>query len=364
MRATAIAIIGSIFVGQGYSQRMISSLYFIGDAGKTTIANNGVPELLRRNFIKATPSSFVFLGDNIYPEGMPPVGNPGRAKAENIIHAQLEMVKEFRSPVYFIPGNHDWKKGSRRGLDYVRGEQRYVDSLRNPLVNYLPKEGCPGPSEVQLSGDVVLIIIDSQWFLQQAYDSTGNRNSCSCKRLEDVLIAVQELMKKNAGKRIILAAHHPIYSYGEHGGVFSWRAHVFPLTDINPRLYLPLPIVGSLYPLYRKWIGDPQDLANPLNQRYRVAIEQLLKKYPKTLFVSGHEHALEYVVKDGVSYMVSGSAVNSSYVKRKKYASYASSKNGFARIDVFEDTSLSISYFEVGKNDVAFRVHLPPLSEY
>jgi hypothetical protein len=134
---------------------------------------------------------------------------------------------------------------------------------------------------------------------------------------------------------------------------------VFPLTDINPSLYFPLPVVGSLYPLYRKWIGDVQDIANPVNSRYRTSMESLLKRHPEILFVSGHEHALEHIVKDDVNYVVSGSGVNSSTVKKKKHASFVSAKNGFARIDIYSDGSLAISYYEVRRHEVAFTVHLP-----
>ena len=59
---------------------------------------------------------------------------------------------------------------------------------------------------------------------------------------------MQELLYKNRNKTIFLASHHPFQSYGTHGGYFSWKDHIFPLTAANENLYIPLPIVGSLYP--------------------------------------------------------------------------------------------------------------------
>jgi hypothetical protein len=360
MRKIIVVIIFVSLFTSCFSQKVSYNLYLIGDAGKTSVRENGLAELLRKNFDNRTPASFLFLGDNIYPKGMPPLGADDRIESEKIIHAQVDILKEFHSPIYFIPGNHDWNKGSRDGLAYVKNEQRYVDSLGNPLVSFLPKNGCPGPSEINLNSDLVLVIIDSQWILQSAAERNDDNPLCRYKSTEDVFTALNEIMKRNTGKRIVLAAHHPVYSYGEHGGVFNWKAHVFPFLGLNSSLYIPLPIVGSIYPAYRKWVGDVQDLASPVNKKYRRAVEALLKKYPEAIFVSGHEHALEHISKDGVNYVVSGSGVNSSSVRKKKFASYVSPKNGFARIDVYDDMSLTISYFEVGRRDAAYIVHLPP----
>jgi predicted phosphodiesterase len=356
----AVALI-VLSLASSFGQKVNFRLYLIGDAGKTTVRGNGLHELLRKSFDESIPAGFVLLGDNIYPKGMPSMEAADRDKTEKILQAQVDVVKGFRSPVYFIPGNHDWNKGSGEGLAYIQNQQRYVDSLGNSYVSFLPKEGCPGPSEVHLSNDLVLVIIDSQWFLQQTDELKDN--SCDCKNAEEVIIALDEMMRKNVGKRIVLAAHHPVHTFGEHGGVFNWKAHFFPLLGLNSSLYFPLPIVGSIYPAYRKWIGDVQDLASPMYKQYRTSIEALLKKYPETIFVSGHEHALEHIVKDGVNYVVSGSGVNSSNVRKKKYADFVSSKNGFARIDLFEDKSSSISYFEVGENGAAFVAHLPALKK-
>jgi hypothetical protein len=66
---------------------------------------------------------------------------------------------------------------------------------------------------------------------------------------------------------VIVAGRHPMYSYGRRGGYSPVRVHLFPLTDLHPSLLVPLPVVGSGYALYRKWLGSFQDTPHP---RYRV----------------------------------------------------------------------------------------------
>ena len=40
-----------------------------------------------------------------------------------------------------------------------------------------------------------------------------------------------------------------------HGGRLPLKDHLFPLTNVVPGLYLPLPLVGSAYPLYHHYWG-------------------------------------------------------------------------------------------------------------
>ncbi len=52
-----------------------------------------------------------FLGDNIYPSGMPAVSGPDRPEAERRLNEQLEVLRESDAEGWFIPGNHDWAGG-------------------------------------------------------------------------------------------------------------------------------------------------------------------------------------------------------------------------------------------------------------
>ncbi len=48
-----------------------------------------------------------FLGDNIYPSGMPKESDRYRAEAERRLNEQLRVLRESGAEGWFIPGNHD-----------------------------------------------------------------------------------------------------------------------------------------------------------------------------------------------------------------------------------------------------------------
>lgn len=322
------------------------TVFLVGDAGEP-LPNNPVGRFLN-HMVDTTsgPATVLFLGDNVYPKGMPSYGSRDRYEAESILRMQAGWIKGSDAQGIFIPGNHDWKKGNRGGLQAVLAQQRFIDSLKDEHITFLPRNGCPGPVEISLTDKATLAIMDSQWPLHP-WEKPGEESSCDCKTSADVLSALSDLYARNEGKRIILAAHHPVVTYGEHGGVFSVKDHIFPLTDLNPDLYVPLPLIGSLYPLYRKWFGNIQDIAHPLYRTYARSIIDIMSEYPGSIHVAGHDHALQYSIGYNSHFVVSGSGSKVAYVKEKDLARYAEAVNGLVRLDINPDGSVAITYWRV-----------------
>ena len=333
-------------------------ILFIGDAGLATVKTNGLHNLVSHQHTTLIPSASFFLGDNIYPVGMPDVSHPKRKEAELILREQIELVKNFNTPILFVPGNHDWQNGKAGGKQHILNQQAFLDSLKIPGLQLLPGNACPGPEVVEVSQHVVVFVIDSQWFLHPWDKPIGDDSSCECKKPTDVLLMLQSLFEKHAEKQKIVVAHHPILSYSEHGGVFPLEAHIFPLRSIHKQLYLPLPVVGSIYPTYRKYFGNIQDLAHPLARQYQQSMHNLLKNYPGSVYVNGHEHVLQHAVKDQVHYITSGSGVKSTYVRKKKEAVFVSDQHGFVTLD-FSDNKSVIQFWEVNKSNPVHRVEIP-----
>lgn len=341
-------------------------LYLIGDAGEPTVSSSSYMKVLQDQLTKneQIPSAIVFLGDNIYPKGMDEMDGKRREEGEQIINAQIEIGK-YASRVYFIPGNHDWQRGGKRGLEQLRNQQEYIDSLKSDKVQFLPRNGCPGPVEIQLSGQLTLVIIDSQWWLHPWEKPDNEGGECELKLPQDVLGEIENILHRNRseGRQVVITAHHPIYTYGEHGGVFTLKEHLFPLTQVNKKFYLPLPLIGSVYPVYRKLFGNIQDTAHPIYRQFRTDMEDILSRYPNAIYAAGHEHALEYSWKDSVHYVVSGAGSKFTHVKQKGYARFAKSAMGFVRIAIRDSGEARIEYFEGGNqtpaHEVVFRIPEP-----
>jgi hypothetical protein len=343
----------------GFSQQIVHRVYLIGDAGEPDFDKNGLHQYLQSIHASAIPSSMFFLGDNIYPKGMPLPGHSDRFEAEKILHQQVALATSAQSTAYFIPGNHDWKKGGRGGWDRIQQQQAWVDSLHNPRIQFLPKGGCPGPEELSITNELTVIIIDSQWFLHPWDKPLGEDSFCECKTPEDVAGRLYELLERNAHKQVMVLAHHPVISYGEHGGVYPWSDHVFPLRSVNKNLWIPLPGIGSIYPLYRKIIGNVQDIKHPLSRQYRKAVSGMLEKYPGIIYANGHEHTLQHSVKNSVHYVTSGSGAKQTYVRKKGYAQYVASAIGFATVDLLDDGSMKLTFHEVDKKSATHSATIP-----
>ena len=230
------------------STEIIYSVFLVGDA-RYAYSNDPVLKILEAQLKRASKeSAVIFLGDNIHPRGLPDSTNELWDIAEKSILAQLEVLKDYKGEVIFIPGNHDWANGRKEGLEYVKNQRKYIEDYLNKEDVLLPKKGRPGPVEINLSEDIVLILIDSQWWFQ------GNeKNYAGVEDEADLFIQIKDAVSRNRDKKIIFAAHHPLYSVGNHGGLFPLADNIFPLLAINKILYIPLP--GFIYTGYRKIFG-------------------------------------------------------------------------------------------------------------
>ena len=355
MKIISILILAYAFAATVlFAQQDMSShvLYLVGDAGERDIKAEDISKALQKMIKDETsPVTLVYLGDNAYPKGLPMRGQKHWSDADSALRRQAEWIKDYTQNRIFIPGNHDWQQGGKRGWERINNQEKFLVSLntkdRKDSIIFLPENGCPGPVEFPLTDNAVLVIIDSQWLLHPWEKPSGEESTCDAKTGAELASLLTDIYLRNENKRVILAAHHPLITYGSHGGVFRLKDHIFPLTNIKPWVYLPLPVVGSIYPLYRKWFGSVQDMAHPFYKYYSSSVQKLLKGYPGSIHVSGHEHALEYIVKDSTYMIVSGSGSKTEFVKQKGYAQYADDVGGFVRILLTKKGEADIQFVQV-----------------
>jgi len=335
------------------------SVFLIGDVGSPIgTERGGEPSLnyLHRQLLRTQErSAVVYLGDNIYNEGMPPQGAYDRATAEKRLAAQLDVLRGYRGEKYMVPGNHDWIQGSKNGLAQVNRERDFAEQYlaRDSAAFaysgdfWLPREGCPGPYEVRLLGDLLLIALDSQWFLtDQANRPFGS--VCGAANEAEAFAQLEDVIKRNADKHILVVAHHPLFSDGIHGGYFTLADHLFPLSIVAKYAFVPLPVIGSIYPLARKYGGISQDLAYPAYQNYKKNLLGIFAKYPNVVYANGHEHNLQYY-DDAASrahFITSGSGCKTQHVKpgRGGVSLFSDKEKGLARLDYYQDGQVWVEY--------------------
>jgi len=315
---------------------------FIGDAGEMNPRQFESLHQAAEHVIEGK-TIVMFLGDNIYPHGMGLPGSEEEEATHQIMRSQYEPMRAKGAPVYFVPGNHDWDKSGPQGLAKIKRQGAFLKEQNDPLLKLIPENGCPDPVELNLSDSLTVIAYDSEWWLFP-YDKTNTDGGCSCKTKEDVLTKMQELRDKNRGKVILLASHHPFQTYGTHGGKYSLKDHIFPLTAVKKYLWIPLPVIGSLYPLLRSTFRNPEDMKHHLYQDLIKRVDSVFNQVPHVVHVAGHEHGLQFIKSDHIQ-VVSGAGAKHSYTKKGKYSLFSDATQGFVTMDIMSDAALQITYY-------------------
>ncbi len=342
-----VYILLGFFQHYAIGQEIIHRVYLIGDGGAIENGKHAVIEQIKEQSnelqIKGIKVDFLFLGDNIYPRGMPALNSPLREVSEKILSNQTGLVaKENRA--WFIPGNHDWEQGRPGGLNAILRQQAFIDSLGQSNIHWPVRDGCAGPEEILLNDRTILVMVDSQWWLHP-YGKGGERNDCEYKTKDDVILALKDIFIEHRDKVVLLAIHHPPFTYGEHNGAYGLKQHLFPLTDIKPKLWIPLPLIGSIYPIYRSVFGNVQDISHPMYKDLNDRILPLIANHSCVIIASGHDHVLQYQQKGKAHFIVSGSAAKTSRLRKKNPLEFGSEARGFATLDYLSDSTLNISFF-------------------
>jgi hypothetical protein len=334
------------------------SIFLIGDAGKPdTSKQEPTLKLLQKQIYHRESASdtgntsrkediVIFLGDNIYETGMPePTASDRRLKERRIIE-QMNVVKEIKGLKIFIPGNHDWNKSHDGGLAALKRQEDFIEQYLDSADVFLPSNGCAGPIELHPNKDLTLIILDSEWWLDKYDKNLDSDQGCSASTHLEVIQQVQDIVLRNKGKNILLAEHHPLFSNGNHGGYYTPKDYLFPLTLVRDNLYIPLPIIGAVYPLLRQYGISRQDLANKEYQQLKRGLLAVLGEEKNVVIAAGHEHGLQFHRYKDISHIVSGGGSKANPLVKGNDALFAHGDMGFARLNYYDNGQCWVEFWE------------------
>ena len=331
------------------SDTIQARIILIGDAGKLNYGRQPVEDAARNLIPMDKKTTIIFLGNNLYNANLPEDFSTGYEKAGAILDSQINIAKGTDARVVFIPGNHDWMDGGENGLENVRRQESYIDFLGNRNIKYIPSDGCPGPVKYDISKDVIIIFYDSQWFLQKG-NKPGIESDCGVKTADQFYSALTDLINDNKDKLIIIAGHHTLKSYGVRGGYFTLKQHIFPFTDLNPKLWIPLPVIGSIYPIARGVFETPEDLHYPDYANMIRKIENITRGNKNVIFVAGHEHSLQLIKDSSQYFVVSGAGSKTSRVSHGKKTLFSKEELGFATLEISKNKNVHIDFYTVNKD--------------
>lgn len=327
-----------------------TTILLIGDAGLPALDEPEPVLVALRNEAAQSPerTTVVFLGDNIYPDGLPDTGHSDRTHAEAALLAQIDAVRDAGAHGVFVPGNHDYYSG---GVAALERQANFIRDLGDPRIEYRPAPGCPGPETLDLGQRARLIMVDSQWWIGK---SKSAPDACGVTTEAEVVAALRQELGSAGDRHAIIVAHHPMRTHGWHGGNFDWRDHLFPLTRVSSVLWIPLPIIGSLYPLWRTSGRVKQDVSSSTYEHMVGSVESSFEAGMPLMHAAGHDHNLQVLVGEprGAWIVVSGagSIERVDPVGRGDDTIAASPFAGFFRLDLLHDGRARLELIEVDED--------------
>jgi len=269
----------------------------------------------------AGPATVLFLGDNIYNEGLT---DEDRERGERILAQQLSAT-DARKIV--IPGNHDWGLLARDyNLKSIVNQQTFVDGWAGGTAEFIPKDGCMGP-EVRVlceaSGDaraVVFVAVDPTPWIQERIREfcplpEGETRDHKQLHLEGLSAALET----HAGDHVIVASHYPMLTGGPHGGLTYGFVVDMIVTPLGW-------MMGGLLNTYESDYADWIERAGAV-----------LRENPPAIYAAGHDHNLQLLESGDVAglFVVSGAGARNrvSTVTHIEETIFAHAAEGFVVVD-------------------------------
>jgi len=295
-------------------------LFLVGDAGDTPRERAPLIHRLRGDVEAWSAAlgqdsavSVLFLGDNVYPEGIRDRGDRNFPDDSARLAAQVWAVSGPQAAARgtngaFIPGNHDWGNlAGAEGVARLRNQERALQSHRaaGAPVALLPASGSAGPSVRDLPGGIRLVALDTEWWLQSK--STDER--------QNVMDALGEALATAGDRTVIVVAHHPFITAGPHSGLS---------TGFDPLWVL------------RKAGARVQHVNSRPYRALRAGLAEVFERAVAPLiYAAGHDHSLQVLRGQGSSdpvwTLVSGAGSKSSDVARRTELEWASATPGYMR---------------------------------
>ena len=279
------------------SQEIERSIFITANTSDVTKS-----QVLRRivSEAKSVENPMLLLLGNAAPE----------AKFKASLEKQLQLVKAFKKEVIFIAGTQEW---SGDGHKRVKNIEKYIQ--KNSKAKFYPDDSAPLKAH-DLGKNIVLITLDSQWFLEDWNDHVYINEESEIQNRTLFFLEFENQIKKAQGKIIFVAVHHPIATNTKQG---LWGN------------------IGGF---------STNDFQNTQYRKLRNRLKTIARGTDNIIFLSGHDKNLQYLDK-GVPQIISGAAGEIEGVKAGGNEEFALAKEGYVRIDIDTYGKVIANFFTV-----------------
>jgi hypothetical protein len=331
-------------------KELLYSFYLIGDVGNTDMESSAETLNSFKNALDGAPenSMAVFLGNNVFYSGRSGTDLEFGKDAKEQIKVQINAVEGFKGRTLFVPGNRDWQAG----LGELKEQEKYINNKLD-MDSFYPEDGCPIVN-TDINDKLALIVIDAQWYISNWDKLPTINDDCKIKTRDGFFDELEGEIKQAAGKTTLIVVHHPAYSFGPHGGQYPAKSHL-----------LPLPVLGTVKNAIRRTSGISEaDLQNKYYNEFNRLLLAVAQQNKKSIIISGHENSLQYIVRNGVHQIISGSGSHLAETRNSRGGHFSYATPGYARLDVFRDGSSSVHFYSSEEERMVYEQEVFPPETY
>ena len=300
--------------------------------------------------------TIVLFTGNYSTQPLPRKTHELRQQIEGQIEAHIRAVERFHrrgGRVYFLVGHRDapgGRKYPRRLRRFLNKRLQQSSGANDPTakLDVMPHADCGEPTTIDLENAGVLALLNTQWWFQDWNKHPRTNEGCEFKTRSEFTFAFEEILRKNKGRRIIFALHHPLESLGPYGGHFEALQHLKP------------PLLGSLQ-VWAKQSGlVNQYRGHPKYVTLVSSLKGFVKKYGGFIFVSGHDQSLQLLRVGQQTQIISGSSgQTASTTAKPRSGEFAQSSIGWAELRLGPDGAASVQFKEAKSRNVLYQAKIP-----
>ena len=316
----------NVYTASVKSQTITHSVFLWGNTSPQSTEYLTLIESIKTNVDTTHPNTLLVLGDIT-----------GEDNHDNLNLEKLQVYQDLsrlkQTKIYITAGDKDWDNSGKNGLDNIKFLEKYFEKNLNLEKAFVPSDGCPGPKVININDSLIVIAINSQWFIHPFDKPTSPDTDCSTLSPADFYEELEDILDDYDDKNIIIMAHHPVYSSGQYNGRNLALRHL-------------IPVYGSFDVSFHKNIGNTKDFSYPFYKQYIENMQKLLASHHSIIYASSHEHHSE-ISKHGDNIFINTSA-SEKVMNASKDSAHLYLKNAatYTRLDYYDDGKVeSIIYY-------------------
>jgi len=291
------------------TKQVSHSFYITSNLGNVSISEaermlNAIGERAKQD----TDATLLIIGNVLTEDGFP-TEKAAREKIKDRLDRLMTIWDGFNGNVILTPGQNEWGEGAPDSIDDL---ESYLQD--NSKAEFWPNDGCSLERET-INDEVVLEMVDSQWFLEDWDDYPYINEKCEHKTRAEFLAEFKDDIKDSQGKTVVVAVYQPVMS--------------------NSQISVVEKMGGFTSSSYQ----------NEQNRWFRGRLETIASQFEDVIFVSGKDRNLQYLQDDGIPQIISGAIGDTERARAPDEEHFASEKKGYAKLTVFKNGSSEVDLF-------------------